>query len=284
MTLETGLSGFHKMTLTVMKRYFKKKDPVTITYRDLKCFDAIKFRADIRNQLEQISEINIDDFKHVFTSTWNAHAPIKKKVLRANNAPFMNRTLSKAFMHRSKLKNKYNKLPTEENKNSYKKYRNFCVSLLKKEKKKYFNNLDLKNIADNKTFWKSVKPLFSGKSNSKTNITIIENEKVINEKEEVAEILNNYFIEAVKDLEIEKFTDQNETEIATININEVIDNILEKYQNHPSILKIRENVKVENKFRFDLTTEDEIYTKIKSLDPQKNWHGERHSTQNPDRN
>ena len=76
MTLETGLSDFHKMTLTVMKRYFKKKPPITITYRDLKSFDGFKFREDIRNQLEQIGDLDIDDFKHVFTSTGNANAPV----------------------------------------------------------------------------------------------------------------------------------------------------------------------------------------------------------------
>ena len=88
MTLETGLSDFHKMTITVLKRYFKKKPPITITYRDLKFFDPSKFRKDIRNQLEQIGELDIDDFKHVFTNTWNVHAPVKKKIVRANNAPF----------------------------------------------------------------------------------------------------------------------------------------------------------------------------------------------------
>ena len=56
-TLETGLSDFHKMTLTVLKRYFKKNPPITITYRDLKAFDGLKFREDIRNQLEQIMPI-----------------------------------------------------------------------------------------------------------------------------------------------------------------------------------------------------------------------------------
>ena len=40
MTVETGLSDFHKMTVTVLKRYFKKKDPINITYRDLKYFDG----------------------------------------------------------------------------------------------------------------------------------------------------------------------------------------------------------------------------------------------------
>ena len=128
-TIETGLSDCHKMTITVLKKYFKKKDPITITYRDLKSFDGLKFRDDIRYQLEQIGELKIDDFKYVFISTWNSHAPIKRKVVRGNNAPFMNKTLSKAFMHRARLKNRYHKFPTEKNETIYKKHRNFCVSL-----------------------------------------------------------------------------------------------------------------------------------------------------------
>ena len=79
----------------------------------------------------------------------------------------MNKTLSKEFMHRSKLKNQYHKEPTEINKTLYKKQRNCCASLLKREKKTYYNNLDMKIFEDNKTFWKKSKPLFSEKCNSK---------------------------------------------------------------------------------------------------------------------
>lgn len=43
MTVGTGLSDFHKMTVTVMNRYYKKNEPVTIEYRDLKNFDPIAF-------------------------------------------------------------------------------------------------------------------------------------------------------------------------------------------------------------------------------------------------
>ena len=68
-------------------------------------------------------------------------------------------------MHRSKLKNVINKNPSEINKTNYKRQRNFCVGLLEKEKKKYYNNLDLKVFVDNKIFWQKVKPLFSNKKN-----------------------------------------------------------------------------------------------------------------------
>ena len=117
----------------------------------------------------------------------------------------MNKILSKAFMHRSRLKNVYHKNPSEGNKASYNKYRNYCVSLLKKEKKKYYNNLDLKMFDDNRKFWQRIKPLFSEKTKLKTNIAIVENGQVTTDNTEVAEILNNYFIEAVQNLEIERF-------------------------------------------------------------------------------
>ena len=82
----------------------------------------------------------------------NKYSPMKKKCIRGNNAPFMNKTLCKAIMHRSKLKNKFNKIRTEDNKRLYKKQRNFSASLLKKEKRNYYNNFDLKVFDDNKTF------------------------------------------------------------------------------------------------------------------------------------
>ena len=74
------------MTITTLKKYSKKKDPITITYRDLKSFDGLQFRDDIRNQLKQVEKLNIDYIKQVFISTWNSHAPIKRKVMRGNNA------------------------------------------------------------------------------------------------------------------------------------------------------------------------------------------------------
>ena len=77
----------------------------------------------------------------------------------------MNKSLSKAFMHRSKLKNRLNKDPSDVNRRLYKKQRNRCVNLLKKEKKKYYNNLNMNIFEDNQNFWQTIKPLFSDKSN-----------------------------------------------------------------------------------------------------------------------
>ena len=39
--------------------------------------------------------------------TLDKHAPLKKKYIRGNHRPFMNKELPKATMHRSKLRNNF---------------------------------------------------------------------------------------------------------------------------------------------------------------------------------
>ena len=106
---------------------------------------------------------------------------MKDKFVRANNAPFMSKILSKAIMTRSRLKNKFHKNPDNDNKVKYKKQRNYCVNLVKKEKKKYYDKLNINNITSNKTFWNTMKPFFSDKCKSNNKITLIEGDTIISD-------------------------------------------------------------------------------------------------------
>ena len=82
--------------------------------------------------------------------------PLKKKILRFNNNPFMSKALRKAFMHRSKLKNIHYKKRTDVNWANYKKQPIFCVTLLQRTKEEYFQNLNVKDLSDNKNFGKQL--------------------------------------------------------------------------------------------------------------------------------
>ena len=110
----------------------------------------------------------------IFLETLNNIAPVKIKILRYNNNPFMNKALRKAIMTRSRLKNKFNKNSSEKYWNSYKKKRNFCLKLLRQTKEKYFNNINVKKVSDNKIYWKSVKPFFSNKGLNSHSILLVE--------------------------------------------------------------------------------------------------------------
>ena len=77
----------------------------------------------------------------------------------------MTKELRKEIMKRWKLRNKFNGSRNYENWCNI----NYCVNLLRKTKKQYYENLSVKNVMDNQTFWKTVKPYFDNKgSNSKT--------------------------------------------------------------------------------------------------------------------
>ena len=97
MTVETGLSDFHKMTVTVMKNHFKKKEPIRIVYHDKSKFDAVEFREKIKSKIERKGNMSLDELQSMVADDYFADAPLKEKILRGNNAPFMNKTLSQAF-------------------------------------------------------------------------------------------------------------------------------------------------------------------------------------------
>ena len=73
----------------------------------------------------------------------------------------MTKALRKAIMLIPHLKNVCLKNRNANNWNDYKKHRNFYCNLLKKSKKAYFEELNLKNLNDNRKFWNTMKPLFS---------------------------------------------------------------------------------------------------------------------------
>ena len=48
-----------------------------------------------------------------------------------------------------------------------------------------------------------------------------------------------------------------------------IDQILKRYESHPSIVMSKSKVDVSQRFKLDNVDKDEMYEKIKSLDPKK---------------
>ena len=133
------------------------------------------FSNELENELKKIGSLtlNYDIFKNVCMDAINKHAPLKRKYIRANHAKYVDKELRQAIMKRSKLRNYYLKHRGEKNRLVYKKQRNFCVTLLRKKKADYFNNLDLKLVRDNKMFWKTISPYFVNNSKKTSKITLM---------------------------------------------------------------------------------------------------------------
>ena len=145
--IETGLSDFHGMTVSVLKIHFRKLPPRIISYRDFSNYHYVNFINSLTEVLFEVENTAFfvkdpDCLYKVCNEVLNQHAPHKKKYICGNKKPFMNKALPKAIMQKTNLRNKFMKDPSAANKFSYNKQRNWCVSLLRKEKKKHFANLN----------------------------------------------------------------------------------------------------------------------------------------------
>ena len=98
-TIATGLSGFHKMAITVLKTTFPKAKPKVIQYRDYKKFVVRNFREELISKFENEVVVNYAKFEAIFLQSLDKHAPLKSKVLRAIDRPYMTSTLRKAILY-----------------------------------------------------------------------------------------------------------------------------------------------------------------------------------------
>ena len=177
----------------------------------------------------------------------NKPASQKKKYVRGNKSPFMNKTLSKAIMQRSKLRKLFLKERTGENRNNYVKQRNLCVILLRKSKKEFFGSLNETHLCDNEKFWGVVKPLLSNKVVYNERITLVEDDKIIENDKNTASILNEFFSNIITTLGIPQY---NETEPVSHNIGDPLMKAIMKYRFHPSIVAIKKNCSSSLSFSF----------------------------------
>ena len=163
--------------------------------------------------------------------------PCKQNHERENHLPFLKR-LSKEIMTRTRVRNTFFKKRTEENKTRYAKQRNYCVSLLRKTKSKYYSNLDEKDVTDNKMFWKTVKPFLPEKvtSFSEKN-TLIEKDKIIENDSDTLRVLNTFFSNILSNLIIPEYT---KCDPLSEFISDPFLKTLIKYSNHSTTLKIEE--------------------------------------------
>ena len=268
-TIDTGISDFHKLVVTVLKTFYKKQRPKIIHYRNYKNFENDNFREDLKRELLKFDITNapLSKFNDTVLSVLDKHAPKKLKYIRSNNCNFMTKELRKAIMNRSKLRNKFLKTRNKESKRRFKRQRNFCVSLLRKNKRRFFGKLNHRVISDNRKFWKTVGPVFSEKAFHKESIILINNNKTISNNEELAETFNKRFSKLMESLDIGKTLASN---IASSDIIDPVFNAIKKYENHPSIKKIKHFMSGKDlKFSFFFETKNKILAEIHNLDNKK---------------
>ena len=273
--IETGLSDHHKLILSFFRTSFQKLNPKKIVYREMKNFDKNAFLNDIKNlPFEQIEE-RFPDSYHGFSTFYKSivdrHAPIKTKIVRGNQSNFMNKELNKAIMERSRYKNKYNKWKSRENYLNYQNSKKKCKFFTKKAKLEHFQNVLTKNLMTNKDFWNLLKPALSGKDSKKeTNIILEYNGDYIKDEAKLGEIFNDNYINIVENT-IGTKPDSIPTplNLTSENISKTIQDIIQKYKDHPSILCINKSKENSKEFSLSLSTSEDVNKILKELNVKK---------------
>ena len=147
----------------------------------------------------------------------------------------MNKELSRAIINRTRLRNVYLRKRSDENRKKYSEQRNYCVSLLRRTKRKYYSSLNEKASQIKTCFSRTVKLFLSDKTPFNAKITLIEAGEIISWDNEIADVLNTFFPNVVSNLNLPEYPTSNPY------YNKIRDPVLKailKYKDHSSIKAI----------------------------------------------
>ena len=134
----------HSLICTTLRSTFCKGPAKFIYYKSYNNYNKEQFENVLKQRL--VSSSNFEEFFDTFLATLNEHAPLKKKKDRYNHHVFMTKTLRKAIVKQSKLRNTFNKKRSSENWQNYMRQRNICSNILKSTKKTFFETLNINEI------------------------------------------------------------------------------------------------------------------------------------------
>ena len=152
---------------------------------------------------------------------------------------------------------------------TYKKQRNFCLSLRRKCMKNYLKKIAEKGLTTNKSFWKFVKPFLTNKGFiGHNNVTLNHETKLL----PTDKTFNCYYLNIV-----EKSSD---TKANTFDINygntsvKSVKDIVNPYKIHPSITKVKQvvngsDVSDNEIFSLKMVNETETKNVLRNLDINK---------------
>ena len=185
-----------------------------------------------------------ESFSDTLKAVLNKHEPLKEKIVRGNNSPFMAKELRKAITSRSRLKKKYQDWPSIENFKNWKKQKNKCNKLCRKAKKDHFKNITESNLSSNNKLWQFVKHFLTNKVVFGTDfISIKKDNQFIDNEIKLVEMFNSHYINIVENMtgippDINPLYDLQENDVYCVK------QIIKKFESHPSIVEIKKNINI----------------------------------------
>ena len=266
--VETDLSDFHLMPITMFKEGYESLPPQTIQYRDFSKFKGFNFNSELSHTIRLFQPKDYGQFELIFTNILQKYAPLKKRTIRGNDKSHVTKELRKQIMKRSRLKNISRKTKLPEDIQAYHKQRNLVVKLNKKQKKSYFESID---TTKEKSLWNMCKPYFTNKGCYQGKNVLAEKNGIVSDDQKIVNIFNKYFRDITSTLPI-KHTGKNFSKFA-----EPVLEAINHFSNHSSIIKIKAescNDNLQEIFQFRCVNNDEVRKIILSLNPRKSVSGD----------
>ena len=134
------------------------------------------------------------------------------------------------------------------------------MKLIRKTKEDYFQNSNIRDLSDNRKFWKTIKPYFTNKGLNSNKLLVEEKGNLVSNEKQLATIMNSFFINIAKGLEIK---DGNESNANTL------EDVLDAFNSYPNIERIMRTVKTNEKVSFQPVPQDLVRGIILNLDSSK---------------
>ncbi len=235
----------------------------TIMYRSYKHFNTTAYQRDLEAVPFHVGEVfdSVDDShwfcNELLKAVIERHAPVKKRVIKHSQLPYMNDELRRAKNVKNMLRRKYDRCKSRDSWESFRRQRNYVTRLRKKSVRKY---LAKKCDGNGKDFWKTVKPLFNNKSSGRVNNIILrENGQTVLQSKEVCALFNEHFVNIARDI----------GQVDTIPPGNDFETTVTRHKDHPSVKWIENNVEGKSVFDFVTVTPDVVYKKLAALNGRK---------------
>ena len=210
--------------------------------------------------------VNYKSITENFLEAIYKHAPLKKKFVKGNQAPFINREFQKAIYTRTRLKINIGEIHLE--KMSQHKNRNLCVSIRRRSITNYLNKFTNKGLETNKSFSKFIEPFLTNKNTlTDCDITIVDGKKIIWDNLNQLK-LSTTIVEINSGFKPLTITNQSKGNLS------VIDDIIQTHQDHPSVKQIKNVITTSNtpkpiQFSFEPNNPLEVQKRLKNTDTKK---------------
>ena len=117
-------------------------------------------------------------------------------------------------------------------------------------------------ITNNRKFWQTIKPNFTGKTLKDERTTLVDRDKVITEEKDLIKKFKDHFEKTAETLKIDRPI------LSDLSDNHVL-NAIEYFSHHASVLKIKEARESSDCFSLKLVTIEDICKEILALEASK---------------